>query len=351
MRQIEDQFQLEPHVLKRKGGEVDILIGVNYPKLHVGKMKEKDGMVVQNSPLGWTVFGGNRNDSSNKHQVMNVIIHTPVDLTKFWTLESLGVDIGQCDCKKAQLANEEIEGKLIEDSCTKVDNKWTVPYPWIRNPYELKDNKAQAERMLRSLERRLLKSPDHAAAYERQMEEMVTMGYEGEAINDYWVKGPDLLNNLLGVLLRFRENEVALCADISKMYHRVAIPERDQHVHRYLWRNLEINRAPDVYIKLRLTFGDKPAPTMAQTALRLTARENEIEYPEAATILKRDTYMDDICPSVRTKEEASKIIHDVEKVLSSGGFSVKGWTSNKQVQGIDIKQDKVVMIDSEQRVL
>ncbi|XP_033096565.1 uncharacterized protein LOC117100838 [Anneissia japonica] len=52
---------------------------------------------------------------------------------------------------------------------------------------------------------------------------------------------------------------------------------------------------------------------MAQTALRLTARENEIEYPEAGTILKRDTYMDDICPSVRTKEEASKIIHDVEK--------------------------------------
>ncbi|XP_033098549.1 uncharacterized protein LOC117102405 [Anneissia japonica] len=244
--------------------------------------------------------------------------------------------------------------------------------------------------MLRSLERRLLKSPDQAAAYDRQMEEMVTMGfarkleesevnnypvhyiphhsvvrpdskttpvrivfnssnrYEGEAINDYWVKGPDLLNNLLGVLLRFRENEVALCADISKMYHRVAIPERDQHVHRYLWRNLD---APDVYIKLRLTFGDKPAPTMAQTALRLTARENEIEYPEAATILKRDTYMDDICPSVRTKEEASKIIHDVEKVLSSGGFSVKGWTSNKQVQGLDIKQDKVVMIDSEQRVL
>jgi hypothetical protein len=57
--------------------------------------------------------------------------------------------------------------------------------------------------------------------------------YQGHRLNDYWSKGPDLLNNLFGVILRFRENEVALSADISKMYHRILVPERDQHVHRY----------------------------------------------------------------------------------------------------------------------
>ena len=49
-----------------------------------------------------------------------------------------------------------------------------------------------------------------------------------------WMKGPDLLSNLFGVVLRFREKEVALVGDISKMYHRILIPERDQHVHRFL---------------------------------------------------------------------------------------------------------------------
>ena len=48
--------------------------------------------------------------------------------------------------------------------------------------------------------------------------------YKGHRLNDYWMKGPDLLNNLFGVLLRFRENEVAISADVSKMYHRVLIP-------------------------------------------------------------------------------------------------------------------------------
>ncbi len=45
------------------------------------------------------------------------------------------------------------------------------------------------------------------------------------------MKGPDLLNNLFVVNLCFREREVALIGDISKMYHRILIPERDQHVH------------------------------------------------------------------------------------------------------------------------
>ena len=55
--------------------------------------------------------------------------------------------------------------------------------------------------------------------------------FQGHRLNDYWMKGPDLLNSLFGVTLRFRENEVAVTGDISKMYHRVLIPEQDQQVH------------------------------------------------------------------------------------------------------------------------
>ena len=41
--------------------------------------------------------------------------------------------------------------------------------------------------------------------------------YAGHTLNDYWYKGPDLLNNLFGVVIRFRENPVAICGDIAKM--------------------------------------------------------------------------------------------------------------------------------------
>ena len=73
---------------------------------------------------------------------------------------------------------------------------------------------------------------------------------------------------------------------------------------------MEISREPDVYVKTVLTFGDKPAPAMVQTALQKTALqktalqktalqktagEGEKCYPKAAKVLKKNTYMDDIC--------------------------------------------------------
>ena len=81
------------------------------------------------------------------------------------------------------------------------------------------------------------------------------------------MKGPDLLNNLFGVALCFREREIALVGDIWKMYHRIWIPKRDQQVHCFLWKNLATFRKPDVYVKTVLTLGDKLDPAMAQTAL------------------------------------------------------------------------------------
>ena len=180
--------------------------------------------------------------------------------------------------------------------------------------------------------------------------------FQGHRLNDYWMKGPDLLNDLFGVVLRFRENEVAFIGDISKMYHRIRIPEADQHihVHRFLWRNLEKDRALDVYVKTVLTFGDKPAPAMAQTALRKTADEAKEAFPRAAKVLKDNTCMDDIYDSVRTEEE-QELTKSIDKVLETGGFKVRGWLSNKaKKSSIDLGDTETATVlqgDGEEKVL
>ena len=92
--------------------------------------------------------------------------------------------------------------------------------------------------------------------------------FQGSRLNDYWNKGPDLLNNLFGVVLCFREKEVAISGDISKMYHCVLVPQKYQHVHHFLWRNMETEREPDIYVKTVLMFSDKPASAMDQIALQ-----------------------------------------------------------------------------------
>ncbi len=178
--------------------------------------------------------------------------------------------------------------------------------------------------------------------------------YQGSKLNDYWKKGPDLLNSLFGVVLRFREREVAVSGDISKMYHRVRIPLEDQHVHRYLWRDLETERDPDTYVKTVLTFGDKPAPAMAQIALQKTAEENQELYPEAAKAIKANSYMDDLCDSLDTVKEAQKRTEDIDKILETGGFCVKEWISNKTLNQEDSKEETAMKIfegDSKEKVL
>ena len=154
--------------------------------------------------------------------------------------------------------------------------------------------------------------------------------YMGHILNEYWAKGPDLLNNLLGVLIRFRENKVAFIGDIKKMYHTVKTTELDQHTHRFLWRDIDSTREPDTYIMLRVSFGDKPSATIATVALRKTAEMSRDKYPEAADIIQRNTYVDDIIESTDDRKQAIKPTQDIESIIKEG-FKVKKWMFSSDI--------------------
>ena len=47
--------------------------------------------------------------------------------------------------------------------------------------------------------------------------------------------GPDLLDSLLGILLRFRDHPVAIFADIENMFMQIAVKQEDQSAIRFLW--------------------------------------------------------------------------------------------------------------------
>ena len=63
--------------------------------------------------------------------------------------------------------------------------------------------------------------------------------------------------------------------------------------------------------------------------------------------------MDDICGSVDTVTQAQKLRGDLDKVLESGGFGVKGWTSNKVLTKAENQEKglKVFQKEVEEKVL
>ena len=60
MSKIARFFDLPAGELHRKSGPVDLLVGINYLRFHVGETKVRDGLVARKSPLGWVVFGSKK---------------------------------------------------------------------------------------------------------------------------------------------------------------------------------------------------------------------------------------------------------------------------------------------------
>ena len=167
--------------------------------------------------------------------------------------------------------------------------------------------------------------------------------YQGVSLNSLQYKGPCLVGNLLGVLLRFREENVAFAGDISKMFLQILLPESDCHVHRFLWRNMDTSHELMTYALLRVTFGDKASPGMASFVMLKMAKEHKTTLPEASEIIERDRYVDDLIHSCSSTDVAYQRITDVETILDSGNFKIKEWhCSSKKLRDRLDQREKTV---------
>ena len=321
--------------------------------------------------------------------------------------ENLGVEVspkcGSCKCGKCPILGytysfeEEQQLQMIRENLNYDSERkiWTTSYPWIRDPSDLPDNYSAALATLRNTEKTLGKDAQWAKTYHDQIMDMVQRGvarklepaeinqwegprfyishlavlnpkskttpvrivfnssqnYQGKSLNSFLAKGPDAyVNNLTGILLRWRENSQVLVGDIRKMYNSVYINDVEQHCHRFLWRNLDDTRPPDVYIIQRVNMGDKPAGAIASEALYKTAHMFQSDYPQVADLLTQSTYVDDIIESVDSLDEAVKLATDTSKVLGEAGFRVKSWLfSGESAPRVDpnVKTTSVDESDSE----
>ena len=150
--------------------------------------------------------------------------------------------------------------------------------------------------------------------------------YQRVSLNSFLYKGPCLIGSLLGVSLLFREEVVAFTGDILKMFLQVRLPESDCQVHRFLRRDLKTSEELSTYVLLRVNFCDKPSPDMASYLLLKIDEEHRESAPEAAEIIKRDRYIDDLIHSCPSTKDAIQRIIDVNNVIGYRWVLDKGVT-------------------------
>ena len=152
---------------------------------------------------------------------------------------------------------------------------------------------------------------------------------KGVSLNDLLETGPNLLNDLTGILLRFRRYKFAVVDDISKKFLQILLNPEDQVFHGILWRK-DPQYKPEVYQFKIVIFGDAPLPFLACHVIKRVLEDYSDSNVNVFNALIRNLYMDDLLHSCTSVAEAKDIVKGTCEVLEKGGFRIRNWICNDE---------------------
>lgn len=98
--------------------------------------------------------------------------------------------------------------------------------------------------------------------------------FKGTSLNDQLFQGPNLTNTLVGTLIRFRKEEIAVMCDIDSMFYQVCVLLRDASFLRFLWwKDGDPSKSVTKYQMVVHLFGATSSPSCANFCLRKTAQD------------------------------------------------------------------------------
>ena len=145
-------------------------------------------------------------------------------------------------------------------------------------------------------------------------------------LNKHLLAGPNLLNEVVGVLLRFRSGLFTFSGDIKKMFLRIYLSPIDRPYHCFLWRTPE--GALEVLQFQVHVFGNAGSPFLAVWVLKEHAKKFKKTFPLAAEALQQSTLIDDVLDSLDDEGEAAATLLQVRKVLAEAGMEMAKFHSN-----------------------
>ncbi|XP_056307490.1 uncharacterized protein LOC130219206 [Danio aesculapii] len=369
LQEIADEISLPDIDLS---DEVHLLIGLDQPDILVPRETrcgESGEPYAVLTGLGWTLHGpisnGSTTISANFIQADNSLQQA---VERFWKLD----DPVHVNNNSMSIVDKQVV-ELWKKQAVKENGHYTLPIPFKEHPPRLPCNYAMAKHRLDLLGRRLKKDPDLQQKYidgicdslrKGYAEEVVDINrddgwvwylphhpvlhprkpgkirivfdcaarYQGASLNDCIHQGPDLTNKLLAVLLKFRQDPIALNADIESMYYQVKVPPQERDVLRFLWwEDNDPDKPPKHFRMTAHLFGGVWSPSAANFAMQKVTEDNcERFSDDALETVRRNFYVDDCLKSLSTVNDAIKLASELRELLSCGGFRLTKWLSNSK---------------------
>ena len=358
-------------LIQPNGGEVKLLIGQDNAEalvpLEVCKGHKGEPFAVR-TLFGWSLNGPAQTPSGSTTSFFVSTIVTPAlnsevlteQVERWWCIENEGLS----PSKPAPSVEDMRVVKYWDDECCLIDGHFQIPIPF-KQGVSFPNNRQQALQRLKSL-RTSLHKREMFQVYDQEIQSLLRKGYAepaadteastrvwylphhvvlnpkkpgkvrivfdcaarflGESLNDKCLSGPDLINSLLHVLIRFRQYNFAFSADIEGMYYQVVIPEHERDVLRFLW----FNESSDV-VEFRMTrhvFGGVWCASSAIYALHESV--NESVSTDVRNVVFRSFYVDDCLTSAPTEKKLMDLALGTKGVLQKNGFRLTKFVANSQ---------------------
>ena len=346
------------------GGDlvIDILIGQDlcWTLMKDGVVRDPNSSVVaQKTVFGWVLSGCSGGGDNHGVSMLNVSTIPEHILSRFWDLESIGIqDESDSSC---------FVENFSEDIVFK-EGRYEVGLTWKEKHPPLLDNRSTAVSCLKRLEKRFERDPQLREGYSEAFQQMEDSGFieevatdeskknpvfylphhpvvrkesistkirpvfnasckgpNGVSLNDYLDAGPNLNPGIADVILRFRRWKFAVSADVKKAFLQIKLKEQDQHVHRFLLRKGGELRTMRFS---RVTFGVNCSPFL----LSATIQHHLSKYPPAllaARELQENLYVDDFLSGADTEAEVKRLYQDADQIMTDAGMKLAKWTSNE----------------------
>lgn len=179
--------------------------------------------------------------------------------------------------------------------------------------------------------------------------------YRGISLNDTLYTGPDLTNSLLGILMRFRREPVAVMGDIQQMFYCFKVDEKHRDFLRFLWyENNDFTKPLTEYRMCAHVFGNSPSPAIATYGLRKTAEISKESFGEDVThFVCKDFYVDDGLTSLSTSDMAIDLMKRTQsalqaignlrlhKIVSNSEEVMKAFGPSKNLKNLDLSNDSL----------
>ncbi|MCP4486958.1 MAG: hypothetical protein GY820_06515 [Gammaproteobacteria bacterium] len=358
--------------------EPDILIGLDY-FWDLIEFKDKrqlpSGLYLIPSKLGLILSGTTFTTAESKEAsvyslTMEVSEHTSkksMNFEQFMQLDLIGIT------DSAISNDDDMALQQFNSNVTYDQGRYFVTWPWKSYPPDLPDNYGLAFGRLCSLGRRFKQEPDLLSKYQsilRQQEQQgiiekvhqdtpigdirhylphhpvitpqktttkVRIVYDGSAkqkstlhsLNECLFRGPILLPDLAGMLLRFRQRPIAISADIEKAFLQVGLQVPDRDVTRFLWLKDPMKPVTPSNIQIfrfcHVPFGVISSPFLLESTIKYHL---QTEGSPLALHIAENVYVDNVLMGSADSEQAMECYEKAKIIFKDASFNLREWTSN-----------------------